>query len=107
MLLANNSQFIFHSGPMLTALTSGLLLGLSAGLSPGPMLALVLAQSLRHGPREGCKVVLAPLLTDPPIILIALIVASNLAQLRPVLGIVSILGAFCARACAWCCVKPK
>jgi hypothetical protein len=30
------------------ALASGVLLGFSAGLSPGPMLALVLAQTLRQ-----------------------------------------------------------
>ena len=60
---------------MLTALASGILLGLSAGLAPGPMLALVLAQTLRHGTREGCKVALTPLVTDPPIILVTLVLA--------------------------------
>ena len=47
---------------MFTALASGMLLGFSAGLSPGPMLTLVLAQTLRHGSREGCKIALTPLL---------------------------------------------
>src|SRR6266550_2327590 len=46
---------------MMTALASGVLLGLSAGLSPGPMLA----QTLRHGAREGCKIARAPLVTQP------------------------------------------
>ena len=64
---------------MMTALASGVLLGLSAGLSPGPMLALVLAQTLRHGSREGCKIALTPLVTDPPIILVTLALASKLA----------------------------
>lgn len=67
---------------MLAALASGVLLGFSAGLSPGPMLALVLAQTLNHGPREGCKVALTPLVTDPPIILAAVALASRLADLR-------------------------
>jgi threonine/homoserine/homoserine lactone efflux protein len=62
---------------MITAFASGVLLGLSAGLSPGPMLALVLAQTLRRGPREGCKIALTPLVTDPPIILVTLALASN------------------------------
>jgi len=74
------------------ALASGVLLGLSAGLSPGPMLALVLAQTLRHGPREGCKVALTPLVTDPPIIFVTLVLAAKLAQLGPLLGIFSIAG---------------
>lgn len=77
---------------MLTALTSGLLLGLVAGLAPGPLMALTLSQSLRHGPREGCKVALAPLLTDPPVILLAVVLASRAADAQPLLGALSLAG---------------
>jgi threonine/homoserine/homoserine lactone efflux protein len=86
---------------MLTALASGVLLGFSAGLAPGPMLALVLAQTLRHGTREGCKIALTPLVTDPPIILVTLVLASKLAELRHLLGIVSIAGAVFVLYLAW------
>ena len=86
---------------MLTALASGVLLGFSAGLSPGPMLALVLAQTLRHGSREGCKIALTPLVTDAPIILVALALASKLSELRSLLGIVSIAGAMFVLYLAW------
>ena len=72
---------------MMTALASGALLGLSCGLAPGPLLALVLAQTLRHGPREGCKIALTPLATDAPIIVAALVMAAKLAQLRSLLGV--------------------
>lgn len=85
----------------MTALASGVLLGISAGLSPGPMLALVLAQTLRHGSREGCKVALAPLVTDAPIIFLALLLASRLAELRSGLGIVSLAGAIFVAYLAW------
>jgi threonine/homoserine/homoserine lactone efflux protein len=64
---------------MITALASGAFLGLSCGLAPGPLLALVVAQTLRHGPREGCKIALTPLVTDAPIIVVALVVAAGLA----------------------------
>jgi threonine/homoserine/homoserine lactone efflux protein len=77
---------------MLSALASAVVLGLAAGLSPGPLMTLVLTQSLRHGAREGCKVALAPLLTDAPIILLALALASRVAELRPALGGLSIAG---------------
>jgi threonine/homoserine/homoserine lactone efflux protein len=53
---------------------------------------LVLAQTLRHGAREGCKVALTPLVTDAPIILVALVLASKLAELRLLLGSVSVAG---------------
>jgi threonine/homoserine/homoserine lactone efflux protein len=86
---------------MLMALASGILLGLSCGLAPGPLLALVLAQTLRHGAREGCKIALTPLVTDAPIIIVALVLAARLAELRPMLGIVSIAGGAFVLYLAW------
>ncbi len=65
------------------------------------MLALVLAQTLRHGSREGCKIALTPLITDPPVNLVALALASTLGQIRPLLGIVSIVGALFVLYLAW------
>ncbi len=91
---------------MLTALAAGVLLGFSAGLSPGPMLALVLAQTLRHGAREGCKVALTPLVTDTPIIVVTLALASRLAQVRPLLGILSVAGAIFVLYLAWESFNP-
>jgi len=90
----------------MTAFASGIPLGFSAGLSPGPMLALVLAQTLRHGPREGCKVALTLLVTDPPIILLTLALASKLAQQGPLLGVVSIAGAAFVLYLAWESFRP-
>jgi threonine/homoserine/homoserine lactone efflux protein len=77
---------------MFMALISGLLLGLSAGLAPGPLMALVIAQSLRHGAREGCKVALAPLLTDAPIILLAMGLAARVSEFEKALGVLSVAG---------------
>ena len=91
---------------MIAALASGVLLGLASGLAPGPLLALVLAQSLRHGAREGCKVALTPLVTDAPIIVLALVVATKLAELRPLLGIVSIAGGVFVLYLAWDSLRP-
>lgn len=51
---------------------TGLVLGLSAGLSPGPLLTLMMSETLRHGLRAGLMVATAPLCTDLPIILLAL-----------------------------------
>ncbi|NMC50484.1 MAG: lysine transporter LysE, partial [Desulfovibrio sp.] len=68
-------------------LAAGAALGASAGFSPGPLLTLVLAQTLAHGPREGIKVAMAPLLTDIPM-LVASLLALSLVQDRPaVLGL--------------------
>jgi len=77
---------------MKALLVSGLLLGLSAGLSPGPMLTLVISQTLQHGMREGAKVALAPLLTDIPIVCVCLLFLSMLSDISVALGILSIFG---------------
>jgi len=77
---------------MTAALASGLLLGLACGIAPGPLLALVIAQSIRHGSREGCKVALAPLVTDAPIIAAALAVSAGAGSHPTVLGILSLAG---------------
>lgn len=77
---------------MIAFLSVGLLLGLSAGFSPGPLLALVISQTVQHGIREGIKVALAPLITDLPIIVIATVVLACLADSRVALGLISLAG---------------
>jgi len=91
---------------MLTALASGVLLGLSAGLAPGPLLALLVAQTLRHGAREGCKIALSPLVTDAPIIVVALVLAAKLAEAKSLFGVVSIAGGAFVLYLAWDSYQP-
>jgi threonine/homoserine/homoserine lactone efflux protein len=72
---------------------AGAALGLSAGFSPGPLLSLVLSQTLAHGPREGVKVALAPIITDAPIVLAAWLLLSRLSGSPVILGVVALVGA--------------
>ena len=72
---------------------TGVVFGLAAGLTPGPLLALVVQQTLRHGPTEGIKVAAAPLLTDLPIVAAALFAVNRVADADPVLGAISLAGA--------------
>jgi threonine/homoserine/homoserine lactone efflux protein len=62
----------------LHALLLGLSLGLGAGVAPGPLLAVVIRASLEGGFAAGARVALGPLLTDLPIIAIALVLADAL-----------------------------
>jgi threonine/homoserine/homoserine lactone efflux protein len=75
-------------------LGQGALLGLVAGLSPGPMLVLVIAETLRYDISAGLKVSAAPLITDVPIILLSLFIFSRLSGFRLVLGLISLTGGF-------------
>jgi threonine/homoserine/homoserine lactone efflux protein len=74
-------------------LATAFFLGLSGGLSPGPLLTLVVVESLKHGVKEGIKVSIAPLFTDTPIVLTTLLLLSRLSDIQPVLGAIALLGA--------------
>ena len=78
---------------ILQFISAGVLLGLSSGLSPGPLLNLVLTQTIKHNRAEGIKVALSPLITDLPIILVTVLILSKFAQLDIFLAIISFIGA--------------
>jgi threonine/homoserine/homoserine lactone efflux protein len=70
----------------------GSFLGMTAGISPGPVLTLVITQTLKHDKKEGIKVAVSPLITDLPIILITVLIFSKLSRFNNVLGAISIIG---------------
>jgi threonine/homoserine/homoserine lactone efflux protein len=72
------------------ALLLGLSLGLGAGLAPGPLLALVIRSTLEDDIAAGIRVALSPLVTDLPIIVLAVVLASSLPE--PALGALGIAG---------------
>ena len=57
---------------MLTLFALGVAIGFVAGVSPGPVLTLVVTETLRGGWVRGAAVAAGPLLADGPIILLAL-----------------------------------
>jgi len=88
-------------------LTLGVILGLSAGLAPGPLLALVIAETVRHDVKAGLKVALSPLVTDLPIILLAIVVLSQLSDYHRVLGVISLVGGGVVAFMGLKCVRPN
>jgi len=74
-------------------LISGIIFGLVAGISPGPLLALVISETLRHGKREGILIAMAPLVTDLPIVFMSVLILAKLSHFHLILGIISIAGA--------------
>jgi threonine/homoserine/homoserine lactone efflux protein len=77
---------------MVELLIAGIILGLYSGFSPGPLLVLVISQTLTHGYREGVKVALVPVITDLPIILISIVLLSVVSGYNFIIGSISILG---------------
>jgi threonine/homoserine/homoserine lactone efflux protein len=77
---------------MIHYLIIGIILGLSAGVAPGPLLALVISETLQHGIKAGVKVALSPIITDLPIVVVSLYALSRLSDYSSILGIISLFG---------------
>ncbi|WP_414470159.1 LysE family translocator [Methanobacterium sp. ACI-7] len=77
---------------MIELLIAGITLGFYAGFSPGPLLVLVISQTLKHGYKEGMKVAFAPIISDIPIIILCLLFLSLISGYNSILGIISIIG---------------
>jgi len=88
-------------------LTIGAVLGLSAGFAPGPLLTLVISETLQHDIRSGIRVALAPVVTDVPIILLTLLVLSKLSAFHGILGFISIAGGFFILSMGYESVRTK
>ena len=78
----------------LSFLFTGILLGITAGLTPGPLFSLTIAETLKYDLKEGIKIAVAPLFTDIPVILASFFVASFLSKISLFLGLISVIGAF-------------
>jgi threonine/homoserine/homoserine lactone efflux protein len=98
---------VFIPKEMISALTTGILFGLSSGLAPGPLLALVLTQTLKHDAKEGMKVAVAPLLTDLPVILVSVFILTRFLTYRSILGGISLVGGLYVLYLAYESVKTK
>jgi len=89
----------------LPSLAAGTVFGLSAGFAPGPLLTLVVTQTLQHDIREGIKVSMAPLITDFPIIVVSLFLLSKLSDFDRLLGAISLVGGLYVLYLAYGCLR--
>ena len=92
---------------MIKFLIIGIILGLSAGFAPGPLLTLVISETLQHNIRSGIKVALAPIVTDLPIILISLFILAKLSIFHTILGIISLGGGLFLLILGWQSLKTQ
>lgn len=77
---------------MYSYLLIAMILGLSSGFAPGPLLTLVITETLQHGRAAGIKVSVAPLITDTPIVIIVLLLFSQISHFEPLVGAIAIVG---------------
>ncbi|MBU1001614.1 MAG: LysE family translocator [Proteobacteria bacterium] len=88
-------------------IVTGCVLGFWAGMSPGPLLTLVVTETVRNGTGAGLRVAAAPLITDFPIVALSLLVLAQLAHSAGVLGVVSLAGGCFILYLAWETWKAK
>jgi len=77
----------------INSLLFGMIIGLAAGLSPGPLITLVISETLTKGKKEGIEVAVSVLISELPIILFVLVILSSVAEKTIILGAISLLGA--------------
>ncbi|MCW8985278.1 MAG: LysE family transporter [Thermoanaerobaculales bacterium] len=77
---------------MLEFFIAAAVFGLSGGLSPGPLLTLVVSETLARGRNSGLAVAMSPLITDGPAIAAAVFLLSRIENSDPALGFISIAG---------------
>ncbi len=77
---------------MIEHLVAAVVFGLSGGLSPGPLLALVIGETLTRGRGAGLAVSMSPLITDGPVIAAAVLLFGRIESSQPALGVVSLAG---------------
>lgn len=75
------------------SLLFGIIVGLAAGLSPGPLVTLVVSETLKNGKKEGIEVAISPLISELPIVLFVLATLSSVAENPIIIGAISLLGA--------------
>ncbi|MDP7608043.1 MAG: LysE family transporter [Candidatus Poseidoniia archaeon] len=78
---------------ILTLAVVGVTLGVVEGVKPGPLLTVVIRETLSGGFRAGVRAAAAPLFTDGPMIVASLLAAGWIATQPAVLLLISVLGA--------------
>ncbi len=73
---------------------TGLTFGIAAGISPGPLLALLISETIKGHKKNGFLVSISPIFTDIPILIISLFILDSIEKYKTVLKLIYILGSF-------------
>lgn len=68
-------------------------MGLAAGIAPGPLLTMVISETIKGNKFNGIAIALAPLITDIPIVFFSIIVLNSIADTDIIIALLSIFGA--------------
>jgi threonine/homoserine/homoserine lactone efflux protein len=85
----------------------GAIFGFTAGISPGPLLTLVITETITHNKIEGIKIAIAPLITDLPIITATFFLLSRFSHLNILLSLISFSGGIYLIYLGYKCLRTK
>ncbi len=77
---------------ILDDLLTGLMFGISAGISPGPLLALLISETIRGHKKNGFLVSISPLFTDIPVFIVSLVILDNIEKYKNLIKLISLFG---------------
>jgi len=80
-------------GIILTLAAAGIALGLFEGIRPGPLLTMVIRETLTGGWYAGARAASAPIFTDGPLIIVSIFLSGWIAEQPSILFVISLLGA--------------
>lgn len=80
-------------GLVLSLALAGMLLGVVEGLKPGPLLTMVIRETLSGGLRAGVWTAAAPIFSDGPLVILSLFAAAWIATNPSVLLAITVAGA--------------
>jgi len=72
---------------------AGLVFGVAAGLSPGPLMALLISETLKGHKKNGILVSISPIITDIPILLVSLSILNRIKEVEHLLSVIYFVGA--------------
>ncbi len=72
---------------------AGIALGLIEGIRPGPLLTMVIRETLTGGLSAGARAAAAPIFTDGPLIVASVLLSGWIAEQPTILFMISVLGA--------------
>ncbi|NPA51800.1 MAG: LysE family transporter [Aquificae bacterium] len=70
----------------------GFLLGISSGISPGPLMAVLIQETIKGNIKNGIVVSIIPIITDIPLILILVFLIKQVEQIEIITKVLSFLG---------------
>ncbi len=78
---------------ILTLAAAGIALRLFEGIRPGPLLTMVIRETLTGGWYAGARAASAPIFTDGPLIIVSIFLSGWIAEQPSILFVISLLGA--------------